>query len=362
MADDFRSIGELARASGLTVSALRFYDGAGVLVPAVVVPVTGYRWYSPEQLQPARLLAGLRRVGMPLAQISQVLGQRSDAEAVRRLLDAHLRRLEEGLADARRELSRIHALIAHEEAVVTLTTLTLPGAGLAAALDAVRFAVGTAPELPVLGGVLFEVDGRTLRLVATDRFRLAVAEAPTRLVDGPDLAVIVPADLVDQLRTLAAGQAEVTVTLGADRVDAEGGTRRISAAPLDHRFPDYRRLLREGRGDGSGQRVVVDVPALRATLTAAGTPTLSREHEGVRYDVAVLDVDPDGRLAVVDPTGAGSGPVRGVGVNREFLLDALDAAGRDQLVLELDGPIAPLAVRHPDDDRSFSILMPVRLS
>ena len=37
-------------------------------------------------------------------------------------------------------------------------------------------------------------------------------------------------------------------------------------------------------------------------------------------------------------------------MNGEYLLDALDAAGRGQLVLELDGPIAPLAVRRPDDD------------
>jgi len=40
-----RGIGEVARASGLSVSALRFYDGAGVLVPAEVDPATGYRRY-----------------------------------------------------------------------------------------------------------------------------------------------------------------------------------------------------------------------------------------------------------------------------------------------------------------------------
>ncbi|MEV1147256.1 MerR family transcriptional regulator, partial [Micromonospora sp. NPDC049799] len=65
-----RSIGELARASGLTVSALRFYDSAGVLVPALVDPVTGYRWYTDDQVRPARLVAGLRRVGMPVAGIA----------------------------------------------------------------------------------------------------------------------------------------------------------------------------------------------------------------------------------------------------------------------------------------------------
>lgn len=56
-----RSIGEMARDSGLSVSALRFYDGAGVLVPAWVDPVSGYRWYGAEQLEESRLLARLRR-------------------------------------------------------------------------------------------------------------------------------------------------------------------------------------------------------------------------------------------------------------------------------------------------------------
>ena len=54
-----RGIGQLARESGLTVSALRFYDGAGVLVPARVDPWSGYRFYSDEQVLAARLVARL---------------------------------------------------------------------------------------------------------------------------------------------------------------------------------------------------------------------------------------------------------------------------------------------------------------
>ncbi|HET6479798.1 MAG TPA: MerR family DNA-binding transcriptional regulator [Actinoplanes sp.] len=58
-----RGIGELARVSGLSVSALRFYDGAGVLVPAEVNPVTGYRRYADDQIRAARLIAGRCRPG-----------------------------------------------------------------------------------------------------------------------------------------------------------------------------------------------------------------------------------------------------------------------------------------------------------
>jgi DNA-binding transcriptional MerR regulator len=85
-----RSIGEMARDSGLSVSALRFYDGAGVLVPARVDPVTGYRWYDPRQLEESRLLARLRRAAMPLADIRLVLAGWSsqDADLVRNLLQA----------------------------------------------------------------------------------------------------------------------------------------------------------------------------------------------------------------------------------------------------------------------------------
>ena len=73
-----RGIGRLARDSGLTVSALRFYDGAGVLVPAHVDPQSSYRWYSDEQVLVARLVARLRRVGMPVADIRRVVEHRDD--------------------------------------------------------------------------------------------------------------------------------------------------------------------------------------------------------------------------------------------------------------------------------------------
>jgi protein phosphatase len=66
------TIGEFARASRLSPKALRLYDGLGLLAPAHVDPWTGYRFYRPEQLERARLVAWLRRLGMPLARIQVV--------------------------------------------------------------------------------------------------------------------------------------------------------------------------------------------------------------------------------------------------------------------------------------------------
>ena len=66
------TIGTFARASRLSPKALRLYDELGLLRPARVDPVSGYRLYEPAQLEQARLVAWLRRLGMPLARIKEV--------------------------------------------------------------------------------------------------------------------------------------------------------------------------------------------------------------------------------------------------------------------------------------------------
>jgi protein phosphatase len=67
------TIGEFARLSRLSPKALRLYDELGLLRPCRVDEWSGYRYYSPSQLDRARLVGWLRRIGMPLAQIGAVV-------------------------------------------------------------------------------------------------------------------------------------------------------------------------------------------------------------------------------------------------------------------------------------------------
>jgi protein phosphatase len=67
------TIGEFARLSRLSPKALRLYDELGLLRPCRVDEWSGYRYYAPSQLDRARLVGWLRRLGMPLAQIGAVV-------------------------------------------------------------------------------------------------------------------------------------------------------------------------------------------------------------------------------------------------------------------------------------------------
>lgn len=75
------TIGAFARACRLSPKALRLYDELGLLTPDRVDPHSGYRHYAPAQLERARLVAWLRRLGMPLARIREVCELAPDAAA-----------------------------------------------------------------------------------------------------------------------------------------------------------------------------------------------------------------------------------------------------------------------------------------
>jgi DNA-binding transcriptional MerR regulator len=81
---DLLSIGEFAHASRLSPKALRLYDELGLLVPERVDPDTGYRWYAVAQLDRAHRVATLRRLGLPLAVIKEILalGPAAGAERI----------------------------------------------------------------------------------------------------------------------------------------------------------------------------------------------------------------------------------------------------------------------------------------
>ena len=66
-------IGEFARRSRLSPKALRLYAGLGLLSPARVDELSGYRYYEEAQLEQARLIATLRQVEVPLTVVKELV-------------------------------------------------------------------------------------------------------------------------------------------------------------------------------------------------------------------------------------------------------------------------------------------------
>src|SRR3954462_12007789 len=67
------SIGDFARHGQVSVRMLRHYDKLGLLAPASVDPVTGYRSYDAAQLGTLNRIVALNDLGLTLRQVGQIL-------------------------------------------------------------------------------------------------------------------------------------------------------------------------------------------------------------------------------------------------------------------------------------------------
>jgi PPM family protein phosphatase len=113
------TIGTFSRASRLSPKALRLYDSLGLLTPAHVDEVSGYRFYRPDQLERARLVAWLRRLGMPLARIRVVCDLAADApDQAAEQVAAYWAETEAEVADRRTLAAHLISYLYGEETVM----------------------------------------------------------------------------------------------------------------------------------------------------------------------------------------------------------------------------------------------------
>jgi effector-binding domain-containing protein len=110
-------IGRFSKMTRLSVKALRHYDELGLLVPAVVDPISGYRYYTYSQANRAEAVRILRGLDMPLDQIRELL-ESDDGEVTRRHLEVHRASLQERRERHDRMLSFIERLIERKEGVM----------------------------------------------------------------------------------------------------------------------------------------------------------------------------------------------------------------------------------------------------
>ena len=129
---DLLPIGRFARATRLSVKALRHYDELGLLRPAYVDPTSGYRYYRPAQANQAEAIRILRSVEMPLEEIGALLADPGGELAGKRLR-LHRERLEARLAEHRRMLAFLQRLLEKEDVMpYEVTVRELPAQTVAA--------------------------------------------------------------------------------------------------------------------------------------------------------------------------------------------------------------------------------------
>ncbi|WP_327122299.1 DNA polymerase III subunit beta [Streptomyces sp. NBC_01341] len=252
-------------------------------------------------------------------------------------------------------------------------TGTVPGEVFASAAAQVAIAAGRDDTLPVLTGVRIEIEGDTVTLASTDRYRFAVREFLWK-PENPDASAValVPAKtLLDTAKALTSGD---TVTLalsgsgaGEGLIGFEGAGRRTTTRLLEGDLPKYRTLFPT---EFNSVAVIETAPFVEAVKRVAlvaerNTPVRLSFEQGV----LILEAgSSDDAQAVERVDAVLEGDDISIAFNPTFLLDGLSA---------IDSPVAQLsfttstkpallsgrpAVDAEADAAYKYLIMPVRLS
>jgi len=147
------TIGEFAQMTHLSIRTLRRYHEAGLLEPAHVDPSSGYRYYDAAQIPAAQVIARLRELDVPLADVRDIL-RTADPAARAALVAAHLQRLEDRLARTQAAVASLRRLLRPEPAGVAVELRQVPVQRVAAVQDT----VAQADVLDWYAGAMAELD------------------------------------------------------------------------------------------------------------------------------------------------------------------------------------------------------------
>jgi DNA polymerase III subunit beta len=251
---------------------------------------------------------------------------------------------------------------------------TVDAAEFASAVAQVAIAAGRDETLPMMTGVRIELNGSSLAMLATDRYRLAMREMQWR-PDNSDVSMnaLVPArTLADTAKTLGPLGGDVTMALahggaGEGMIGFVGGARRTTSRLLDGaNYPPVRSLFpashnAEARVSVAALNEVVRRVALVADRT---TPVLlSFSDEGLVVEAGGTE---EARASEAMEAAFTGEPLT-IGFNPQYLLDGLSALGSPTAMLSFVDAFKPAVISPAGEDGEIVpgyryLIMPIRVT
>lgn len=203
-----------------------------------------------------------------------------------------------------------------------------------------------------------------IKVSATDGHRLAVAKAVIEETDAdpaiPEKGVIIPLKGATEIRKIAEGaeRLQVGFTTGSCIVEANRAVLRVNLIEGD--FPDVRRAIPDQSADGN-IRIGVLRDALLSSLRrmAVYCPEcviLSAAGDLLRLETSDPDVG-----EIKDEIWIESPATREISVkfNVRYLIDAVEAATAEKVILNLPAGLYGCVIRGADDENYLAVVMPL---
>lgn len=225
-------------------------------------------------------------------------------------------------------------------------------------VDRVRFAMSVEDTRYYLNGVYLHSSGDTMKCIATDGHRLAIAEMAKP--DGLDLekGVIIPRKTVNEvMKVLSETSGNITISISQRKISFRVGDIVIQSKLIDGTYPDYDRVVPQG----NDKLLTVDVASFMSAVDRVATVS-NEKTRAIKLDLLPselsLSSSASGSNAKDVIEAAFDGEPMDIGFNARYLLDVLGTLKCKDAKMSL-GTLETPAVF--EEENALYVLMPMRV-
>lgn len=240
--------------------------------------------------------------------------------------------------------------------------LNLEARELKTAINQVVFAVSTNQTQAEISGVFLKVENNKLKLVATDRYRLAEKKIVSKDVVNFNQNIIIPHKTIIEISRIIGGQdGVVAVGLSENQVSFSFNNTQIISRLIDGEYPPYEQII----PTKFSTNIVVERHSLVSALRAGGVFSQNNNSVKLEYkneNQKIIMTTESGELgkSVVELDSAIEGESGVVVVNFHYLLDCLTNLDAANVVFKIINDSSPSLLTPQGDENYIYLVMPIK--
>lgn len=240
-------------------------------------------------------------------------------------------------------------------------SITINASALRNMVKKVAFATSSETSRPIFTGVLLEIHGEELIMVATDTHRLAFNKGKAAVAAGTrDLSVIIPSRTVNEISKITGDDTQIRLSFSENQVLFEADNVCLISRLISGQFPNYSQVIPQGFATQVRVKTKDFLESVEraALLTKEGSNVIKISIE--EMNMTLTSNSPEvGRIFEQLPIFA-EGEKTEISFNSRYLQDVLKVSDEEEICLELSGALSPGIIKPTDNQNYIYLILPIR--
>jgi len=240
------------------------------------------------------------------------------------------------------------------------TELEIPSAKLKKIISEVEFSTSSDQTQPVLTGALMVLEDNQIKMVSTNKYRLAYSKIENKNDIDEKLEIIIPGATIKEISSLLEEEGTVKMKVNENYASFDFNDIIVVSRLIEGKFPNFEQVI----PDEKNTTITVNKEYLQSAVKRASLIA--------KLDSNIVSLKSKDNSLIIESEDSDSGsaheevPITLEGENHKisidasYLLDVLKVLEEEKVKLDLIGSLNPLVLKKEESDDYIYLIMPIR--